>query len=518
MSVVAMTGTAVSPGSGSSNGGLPSGTAAIDKGCWTVGLMNSKFKYLSAETFGFRINANGKALMKKQVWILEPSGEGDSVVLRSHLNRFLAVDQFGNVTCDQEERDDTSKFEISVCDDFSGRWAFKSLARGYFLGASADNLQCVAKTPGDAELWFVHLAARPQVNLRSVGRKRYAHLSDNQDEIHVEENVPWGEDTLFTLEFREEEHKYAIHTCTNMYLQKDGKLSPTINKDCYFACEYHGGLIALRDAQGLYLAPIGSRAVLKTRSNTVTKDELFSLEDSLPQASFVAASNARYVSIKQGVDVTANQEEISDHETFQLEYESSVSRWYIRTMQDKYFSLGAGGGIQANENKRSSNCLFDLVWHADGSISFRANNGKYIGCKKSGHLFANCDNIEENAKYYFYLINRPVLVLKCEQGFVGYKSAGSNRLECNKATYETIIVERADKGVVHLKGQNGKYLHFHDDGLSSDAESSQGFFLELRDPTRICIKSVQGRYVNSDKNGGIVLGSTDIEDATQWEY
>ncbi len=69
-SVVAMTGTAVSPGSGSSNGGLPSGTAAIDKGCWTVGLMNSKFKYLSAETFGFRINANGKALMKKQVRVM----------------------------------------------------------------------------------------------------------------------------------------------------------------------------------------------------------------------------------------------------------------------------------------------------------------------------------------------------------------------------------------------------------------------------------------------------------------
>ena len=64
--------------------------------------------------------------------------------------------------------------------------------------------------------------------------------------------------------------------------------------------EYHGGYIALRDVQGQYLAPIGSRAVLKTRSTAVTKDELFSLEDSLPQASFVAASNARYVSVKQG--------------------------------------------------------------------------------------------------------------------------------------------------------------------------------------------------------------------------
>ena len=71
-------------------------------------------------------------------------------------------------------------------------------------------------------------------------------------------------------------------------------------QDCYFSCEYHGGHIALRDQEGLYLALIGSRATLKTRSKVVTKDELFSLEDSLPQASFVAASNTRYVSVKQG--------------------------------------------------------------------------------------------------------------------------------------------------------------------------------------------------------------------------
>lgn len=53
-----------------------------------------------------------------------------------------------------------------------------------------------------------------------------------------------------------------------------------------------------------------------------------------------------------GVDVTANQDEISDHETFQLEFEASTGRWYIRTMQDKYFTVQPGGGIQAGENKR----------------------------------------------------------------------------------------------------------------------------------------------------------------------
>ena len=49
--------------------------------------------------------------------------------------------------------DGATPAEESVCDDYSGRWAFKSLARGYFLGASPDNLQCNAKSPGDAELW-----------------------------------------------------------------------------------------------------------------------------------------------------------------------------------------------------------------------------------------------------------------------------------------------------------------------------------------------------------------------------
>ena len=50
---------------------------------------------------------------------------------------------------------------------------------------------------------------------------------------------------------------------------------------------------------------------------------------------------------------------------------------------------------------------------------------------------------------------RPILVLKCEQGFVGYKS-GTVRLECNKATYETIQVERGDLGLVHFKGKQRK--------------------------------------------------------------
>lgn len=133
------------------------------KGCWTIGLINSKFRYLTAETFGFKINANGTSLKKKQIWTLEPNAgklklvfevrgclrvwfAGDSLTyLKSHLDKYLAVDSFGNVTCEADEKDPGSKFQISVADDGSGRWAFRNVVRGYFLGASSDKLTCTAK-------------------------------------------------------------------------------------------------------------------------------------------------------------------------------------------------------------------------------------------------------------------------------------------------------------------------------------------------------------------------------------
>ena len=53
-------------------------------------------------------------------------------------------------------------------------------------------------------------------------------------------------------------------------------------------------------------------------------------------------------------------------------------------------------------------------------------------------------------KYFFFF--RPILVLKCDQGFVGYRT-GTIKLECNKAIYETIQVERGDLGIVFFKGK-----------------------------------------------------------------
>lgn len=55
------------------------------KGWWTIGLINSQHKYMTAESFGFKLNANGASLKKKQLWTLEPSNTGESEYCMSYL-------------------------------------------------------------------------------------------------------------------------------------------------------------------------------------------------------------------------------------------------------------------------------------------------------------------------------------------------------------------------------------------------------------------------------------------------
>lgn len=56
---------------------------------WSFGLRNYAGNYLTAETFGNRINANSKVLKKKQIFFLEQDASG-KVFIRTFVGVFLA--------------------------------------------------------------------------------------------------------------------------------------------------------------------------------------------------------------------------------------------------------------------------------------------------------------------------------------------------------------------------------------------------------------------------------------------
>ena len=258
---------------------------------WSIGLINQQGKYLTLEKFGSRLNVDGSSLKTKNIWTLEQ--EGDTVYFKSHLNSYLTADAKGNVACNESEKPKDAQFTIET--QANGKWAIKSVHNEYFSG-NGDQLKCDAKTK---ELWTIQLAMHPQINLKSCFRKRYAHLDIENDRLRVDELIPWGADATVTLNFIG--GKYALAASNKKFLAGDGSLkeSATEADGCLFSIEFHKNEVAFKGKDGKFLAVVGTGDLQLGKKTAAGKDEMFMMEDSHPQVSFIG-HNDRRVSVKQG--------------------------------------------------------------------------------------------------------------------------------------------------------------------------------------------------------------------------
>nr|XP_047920493.1 fascin-2 [Anser cygnoides] len=431
------------------------------------GLINCESRYLTAESFGYKVNASAPSLKRKQIWTLEQDEADSSVVfLKSHLGRYLGADKDGKVRCEAEQPGRDERFSIVTQSD--GRWALQSEPHRRFFGGREDRLSCFAPSVTEGELWTVHLAMHPQANLLSVSRRRYAHLSAHEDEIATDSNLPWGVDALITLCFQDK--KYSLRTADERYLRCDGTLVPEPGARTGYTLEFKAGKLAFKDCDGKYLAPTGPTGTLKSgRSSKPGKDELFDLEESHPQVVFTAA-NGRFVSIRQGSCPTAS----------------------------------------------GANTMFDIEWRGR-RVALRASNGRYVCTKRNGQLAAVSDAVGEDEEFTLKLINRPMLVLRGEHGFVCYHR-GSNLLDSNRSVYDVFHVGFSD-GAYQIRGQGGKFWYVASSGaVCSDGDLSEDFFFEFRERGRVAIKGKNGRYLRGDPAGTLRADSDSVLRATLWEY
>jgi fascin 1/2 len=260
------------------------------------------------------------------------------------------------------------------------------------------------------------------------------------------------------------------------------------------------------------------------------------------QLALRANSNNKWVSIKQGVDVSANQNEITSiHETFQLEQKSSSS-WHIRTKEGNFWAIGAAAAIQTSSRDEKSAGNFRLKWNADdGTCALLVTNKdgddeasmKWVCARKSGQLFAgNADPVG----FYVMFLNRTSLNLRAvaSSGFVGLKVAGATKLEAGKTAPDSILVDYAnDEHKDDIKGTfnccylkmpaNNKYWSMIDGSQvacdSTSVSCAQQFHIELRTGSTIAIRLRESSsYLTLTGQGGLLFKGCPPNEATLWEF
>ncbi|RXM37380.1 Fascin-2 [Acipenser ruthenus] len=477
------------------------------------GLINHENRYLTAEGFGFKVNASAPSMKKKQIWTLEQDEKNSGVAyLRSHLGRYLSTDKDGKVICGAEQPDGDCRFLIVAQSD--GRWALQSEPHARYFGGSGDRLSCFSQAIAEPELWAVHLALHPQANLLSLSRKRYAHLSTQENEISADSNIPWGVHSLLTLIYLD--GKYCLKTCDSRFLRNDGKLVMEPVRNTGYTLEFKSGKLAFKDCDGKYLTPMGPTGTLRSgRSSKPGKDELFDLEESHPQVVFQAASG-RFVSNRQGVSISANQDEETDQETFQMEIDRGSKKCMFRTNAGNYWTLVSHGGIESTATEVAASTMFDIEWRGR-RVALRAGNGKYVCTKKNGQLSAGSDSAGEDEEFLLKLINRPILILRGENGFVCHHK-NSNTLDGNRSVYDIFQLIFAD-GAYQIKGSAGKFWYVSSSGLvCSDGEMPEDFFFEFLEHGRVGIKGKNGKYLRGDQGGTLKADADKVDSSTLWEY
>jgi len=480
-------------------------------------MRDSNGNYLTAESFGFRVTATGKTLRKKQIFIVERTGE--DVFIKTPMGRYLSFKADGKFNGDSEGKgaDEVLKVEAQV----DGRWAFKT-ARGYYIGGSGENLDAYTKVLGADRVWTMELAMHPQVCLMNFNRKRFVSVINN--DFVCTSDVPWGGESMVMLVYNAATGLYALRAMNGLYLSDQGSAVSEGSAGA-FILHFKDQLVAFQSVKTkkflTAMGPTGNMRSTKDGKSSpdlvVSHDELWVIQDSEPQFKLKSASKLQFCSGKTGLEVTANQSSAGFNEFFQFEINPANKQWSLRNNKGKFWSVQADGSVHATcpPEKRGATEFFSAEWRGP-RLSLKASNGNYISVKPNGALVATGNAVNDDSMFIYEIINRPMLILRGEYGFVSMLQSGF--LESNSSS-PTPFKLHVSAGECLISGMNDKFWSVKVPGISVTGDNPEKYTMEFVEHSKVAIKAVaNGKYLQGAQNGGFTATGSNIDASTLWEY
>lgn len=492
---------------------------------WSFGLKASSGKFLTVETFQNKIAATSVTMKKKQIFFLEADGPEGTVNLKAHTGKYITVDGDGKLKADGEKGNDENNIIIEAQPD--GRWLLKSAKYGWYLGGTGENLTAFITEATADRYWSVELAMHPQITLSNVKRTRYVHL--NGDTLTTDSDLPWGHEA--TLNLVNNNGMVKIQANNGAYLEDSGRMTDDASSPSTdFILDFQGDVVAFKSKKsGKYLSCLGATGLLKATKPSIAKDELFLLEDSWPQVTLKACKSDKYLSIKQGVEVSACADEVTQKEVFQIEPQDDGT-WVFKTIADKFLGIKDGGlncdcgqasvnGSGMGDGKGSTLGItravpgddnkFQVDFQPDNKVSLTASNGKTLKQKMNKYIGANGDNgSEDDTQFVMEIINRPVIALRGSFGFIGKLESGI--LNCNRSTAEYFAMQATGQGY-ELEGWTAA------DNAVNVASGGESYSVELLKESKLAIK-YDGKYLEGFQNGEVKFSGSSIGVNSSWEY
>jgi len=490
---------------------------------WAFGLRAASGKYLTVETFGHALKCAKSSMKKKEIFFLEKTEGVEAVKVRTHLGKYLTVDGDGIFKADGARSDPGSSWLIEAAED--GRWSFKSEQYGWYAGASNPEMtgrQCFEKCLDgipDHKRFTVHLAMHPMVTIMNVKRTTFLHMNDEETQLSTDEIIPWGDDAVLTLHFNKDNGTYSVRSCRGTYLSHTGELAAERDESSGkqdYILEFHGGNVAFKNLfSQKYVTSLGTAGLAKATKSSVTKDELYQLQNSYPQIT-LRANNGKYWSIKQGVEIAASAASAeTDKEIFQIEPLAN-GKWTMKAANpERALGLGVvdGGVHAANEGDQEFGIEF-----IGTKIAITTASGKYLSQAMNGYIKASADSVGDAESFEFRVVNRPRLVLRGAYGFVSTLPSGL--LDSAFSDGEEYRLESVEgKGVAIVHGKSGKYVRVNDrNGLSVNGDEPEWFTIELFANSKCALKTAEGKYLQTAQNGGFSATGSEPSTYTLFEY